>query len=203
MRIGILATMLAALAACGTSNAGRTLVYAIDGTTDGTVDPSLCAAGVGAEIDLMFEDGLAFAVDTAGQTALLATCGIEGARVDDCVLLPPVTSLDLTGDRITGSSVGRVELADTTCAGADITLTYDMLLEEDVVFFDARAQWQLDPSAACDALEGEIRATDPQGRGVNGCIVQYSFSARQFASCAYQIDTFGNLVSSRDDPCRY
>lgn len=189
--------LLSAVAAtsCGGSNAGKTLVFEVSGSSVGQTDPSLCASGVtGLEIDLAIREAIAFTIDDVGQSAFLATCGVASGQVTDCQLLPPGVELDLDEDRITGDAVGRLLLAEgEACEGADIEIGFDMILAEDSLSVQAVATWRLDPSAACDALEGDVRAQDPLGLGINGCVVQYAFEASKLAECDF----------SRATPCSY
>ena len=86
------------LAGCVSSDAGKTLVYALDEAPTGRIDRDLCAAGVGLNYALNLEDSLSYSVSPDGRDALLGTCSIVDGQVSQCFTLTPDAVLTIADD---------------------------------------------------------------------------------------------------------
>ncbi|MCB9668481.1 MAG: hypothetical protein H6736_02785 [Alphaproteobacteria bacterium] len=180
--------LLLGLAGCpGGSNAGKTLVYALEAPPVPTLDAARCAQDVGLDVTLGFEDSIAVSIDNTGRRAWLAACTLaDDGSVTTCGLMSPETELALDGSTITGGTVARVEI-DGDCSGADLTLDYTLVVDGPVMDAHVEATWHLDNSFECEQLEAAI--IQQSGRGVTGCVVSYDFQATKLADCDLALGT--------------
>ncbi len=170
------------LAGCSSRAAGKTFVYAIDGAPQGTIDPARCAEGVGLDFALGFDQSIGYTVEPDGRTAYLTSCLVdEQGRIEACGRLVPETLLRLDGDRIVGSSEGRVELQDSTCTGGTIAFDYVLEVRDTNLDVEVEATWSLDNTFACEQLEAAV--IEQAGRGITGCVVRFAFTGSWLAEC--------------------
>ena len=193
MRILLPPVVILALAAC-TPPGPRTLVYGFEEAPDGRLDRNTCIVGAGLkldfEVDLGISESIGFDIAADQNSALLATCDLEGDSIVGCGILDPPVPLDIVDNTVTGFVSLPVVFADTDCDGANFDMTWTMELDEEQQNIDGaiEAVWRLDDTPECDLFEAEILdAFEGNGR-VDGCVVDYTFTARQVGECRVRGD---------------
>ena len=185
MRLLAVPVLLAALGAC-TPLGPRMLVYEFDdGEPVGRLDREACVSGFGLRVALGPTEAIAFDISSDQSTALLASCDLENSTVLECGALEPQVPLEIENNVVTGTGRIGATFPGSDCSGADVEATWTMLLDDDETHIDAVTElvWRLHETPECDQFEADVIDSLGGSGRIEGCLVQYQWSATMVADC--------------------
>jgi hypothetical protein len=189
--------LLTALFACVESDLGKTLVYALDQVPDPVVDRQTCATGVGLGVPLGLTQTIAFDISQDGSFALVASCALDDASsVISCATLLPEVELVLEDGVIRGVNEVHVGFEGSDCSGATLDNTWEMQVQELRLEGTVQATWRIDDTNECEDFETAIIDASGNGRGIDGCVLDFALAGTQVARC--DLSAQGALVC--EDP---